>query len=173
MLKTWKMIETLANGYKWANELSNEYQHDRVWMFFKNLCILVLWTKVASALKGLIAGIFPTILTFSPYLPTLLVLAVTHALVASPVIGQAGRAVLNIDVIGAPSRHAVTVLGHVAYCDGVTTDMPAVQHRAVTATRARATVGPRSQHAGLRVTAGVVTRTFLKKVGQCYKKVGQ
>ena len=27
--------------------------HDRVYMFFKNLCILVLWTKVASAFKGL------------------------------------------------------------------------------------------------------------------------
>ena len=34
-------------------ELSNEYQHDRVKMFFKNRCILVLWTKVASSLKGL------------------------------------------------------------------------------------------------------------------------
>ena len=34
-------------------ELSNEYQHDRVWMVFKNLCILVLWTKIASALEGL------------------------------------------------------------------------------------------------------------------------
>ena len=28
-------------------DLSNEYQHDRVWMVFKNLCILVIWTKVA------------------------------------------------------------------------------------------------------------------------------
>ena len=27
--------------------LSNEYQHDRVKMFFKNLRVLVLWTKVA------------------------------------------------------------------------------------------------------------------------------
>ena len=35
-------------------ELSNEYQHDRVYMIFKYLCILVLWTKVASALEGLI-----------------------------------------------------------------------------------------------------------------------
>ena len=34
-------------------ELSNEYQHDRVKMVFKNLCTLVLWTKVASALEGL------------------------------------------------------------------------------------------------------------------------
>ena len=34
-------------------ELSNEYQHNRVWLFFKNLCVLVHWTKVASALEGL------------------------------------------------------------------------------------------------------------------------
>ena len=34
-------------------ELSNEYQNDRIYMFFKNPCILVLWTKVASALEGL------------------------------------------------------------------------------------------------------------------------
>ena len=31
----------------------NEYQHDRVSKIFKNLCILVLWKKVASALEGL------------------------------------------------------------------------------------------------------------------------
>ena len=57
------MIETLANGYSSEStlgELSNEYQYDRVGMFFKNLCILVLWTKVASALKGLT---LPTIFT--------------------------------------------------------------------------------------------------------------
>ena len=35
-------------------ELSNEYQHDRVSTIFKNLYIVVLWTKVASALDGLI-----------------------------------------------------------------------------------------------------------------------
>ena len=56
MQKTWKMIETLENGYSSEStqstqrELSNEYQHDRVQMVFKDL---VLWTKVASALKGL------------------------------------------------------------------------------------------------------------------------
>ena len=33
--------------------LSNEYQHDRVLLVFKNLCILGLCTKVASALGGL------------------------------------------------------------------------------------------------------------------------
>ena len=50
------MTENLAHGYSSEStqqELSNEYQHDRVWMIYKNLCILVLWTKVASALKGL------------------------------------------------------------------------------------------------------------------------
>ena len=50
------MTETLANGYSYEStqrELSNEYQHDRVWIVFKNLCICVLWTKVALALEGL------------------------------------------------------------------------------------------------------------------------
>ena len=50
------MTETLANGYSSESthrELSNEYQHDRVEMIFKNLCVLVLWTKVVSALEGL------------------------------------------------------------------------------------------------------------------------
>ena len=56
MRKTWKMSETLANGYSSEStqrELSNEYQHDQVKMVFKNLYIFVLWTKVASALEGL------------------------------------------------------------------------------------------------------------------------
>ena len=50
------MAETLANGYSFEStqqELSNEYQHDRVKMLFKNPCILVLTTKVALALQGL------------------------------------------------------------------------------------------------------------------------
>ena len=50
------MTETLAHGYSTDStyrELSNEYQHDRVSMVFKNLCIIVLWTKVASAFEGL------------------------------------------------------------------------------------------------------------------------
>ena len=50
------MTETLANGYSSEStqrELSNEYQHDRVYMVFKNICILVIWTNVASALEGL------------------------------------------------------------------------------------------------------------------------
>ena len=51
-----KLAETLAHGYSSEStqrKLSNEYQHDRVLMVFRNLCVLVLWTKVASALKGL------------------------------------------------------------------------------------------------------------------------
>ena len=50
------MTETLAYGYSSESaqrELSNEYQHDRVQMVFRNLCILVLWTNVALALAGL------------------------------------------------------------------------------------------------------------------------
>ena len=50
------MTETLANGYSYEStqrELSNEYQHDRVMMVFKNICVFALWTKVASALEGL------------------------------------------------------------------------------------------------------------------------
>ena len=46
-------------------ELSSEYQHDRVKMFFNNLCVLVLWTKVALALKGLMQQVCP-IVTLSP-----------------------------------------------------------------------------------------------------------
>ena len=50
------MTETLANGY--SNEsthrqLFNEYQHDRVLMVFKQLCVSVLQMNVASALEGL------------------------------------------------------------------------------------------------------------------------
>ena len=54
MMRKTKLIDTLANGYSSEStqqELSNEYQYDRV---FKNLCVLVLWMKVASALAGLI-----------------------------------------------------------------------------------------------------------------------
>ena len=52
MQKSWKMAETLANGYspestQW--ELSNEYQHDSISVVIKNLCIFVFWAKVASA----------------------------------------------------------------------------------------------------------------------------
>ena len=50
------MTETLTHGYLYEStqrELSNEYQHDRLKMDFKNVCVLVLRTKVASALEGL------------------------------------------------------------------------------------------------------------------------
>ena len=49
-------METLANGYSSEStrrELSNEYQDDRVSMVSQEFCILVLWTKVVSALEGL------------------------------------------------------------------------------------------------------------------------
>ena len=38
-------------------ELSNEYQHDKVSIVFKNLCFLVLWMKVASTVEGLITPV--------------------------------------------------------------------------------------------------------------------
>ena len=47
------MIESLTHGYlskSAQRELSNEYQHNRLWMVYKNLYVIVLWTKVASAL---------------------------------------------------------------------------------------------------------------------------
>ena len=50
------MTETLAHGYSSEStqrDLSKEYQYDRVKMVFKNICVLVLWTKEASALEGL------------------------------------------------------------------------------------------------------------------------
>ena len=50
------MTETLTHGYSSEStrrELSNEYQYDMVSMFFKEFSILVLWTKVGSALGGL------------------------------------------------------------------------------------------------------------------------
>ena len=52
-LKPLKTMPTLSCWYS-LNSSLNEYQHCRVKMVFKNLCILVPWTKVASALQGLI-----------------------------------------------------------------------------------------------------------------------
>ena len=54
--KKLKMTETLANGYSFESTqrgLFNEYQHDQVSMVFKDVCVLVLWTKLAPALEGL------------------------------------------------------------------------------------------------------------------------
>ena len=53
-----KIIETLANGYRYSSgstqrELSSEYQHGWFQMVIKRSCVLVLWTKVASASEGL------------------------------------------------------------------------------------------------------------------------
>ena len=56
MQKTWEISETLAHLYSSEStqqELLNEYQYDRVKMVSKNPCILVLLTKLASALEGL------------------------------------------------------------------------------------------------------------------------
>ena len=50
------MTETLAYEYSSESthrELSNEYQHDRVSMVYKNICVFVLWTKEASVFEGL------------------------------------------------------------------------------------------------------------------------
>ena len=50
------MTENLSHGYSSEStqqELSNEYQRDKVKMVFKNLCLLELRMKVVSALEGL------------------------------------------------------------------------------------------------------------------------
>ena len=66
------MTETLTRGYSSESaqgELSNEYQHDRVKMVFKNLCMFLLWTKVALALDGLNFFLFTFLfIVFSPSL---------------------------------------------------------------------------------------------------------
>ena len=52
------MTETLAYGYSSESTqrgLSNEYQHEKVSMVYKNLCVRMLWMKVVSALVGLVA----------------------------------------------------------------------------------------------------------------------
>ena len=57
--KNLKMNETLANGYSSESaqqELSNEYQLDRVLMVFTKFCVFVLCTKVALALEVLSFG---------------------------------------------------------------------------------------------------------------------
>ena len=51
-----RMTETVPHGYPSETthlELSNKYQHHRVWMVIKNLCILMLWMNVTSPLEGL------------------------------------------------------------------------------------------------------------------------
>ena len=50
------MDGTLDNTYSSEStkqELFNEYQHDRVKMVFKTLCVYVLWMKLASGLDEL------------------------------------------------------------------------------------------------------------------------
>ena len=49
------MTEALAHGYSSDHahwKLSNEYQHDRVYMVFKNRCVIVVRMKVA--MEGLL-----------------------------------------------------------------------------------------------------------------------
>ena len=59
------MTETHAYGYSFDSikqEPSNEYQYDFVKMILLDFCILVHWTKVASASEGLttsVAGVGP------------------------------------------------------------------------------------------------------------------
>ena len=53
--KRGEMTETLAYGYSCESAqwiISDEYQHDGIKMPFKNICILLLWMKVASTLYG-------------------------------------------------------------------------------------------------------------------------
>ena len=50
------MTKTLTNGYSTEStqeELSIEYQYERVYIAFKNICVIALLTKVALALEGL------------------------------------------------------------------------------------------------------------------------
>ena len=59
MQKSCRKTETVARVQSSESTLrelcrvSNEYQHDRIKRIFNNLCVLVLWTKVASVLKEL------------------------------------------------------------------------------------------------------------------------
>ena len=51
------MTETLAHGYSSESpqwELSKEYRHNRVQMFFKDLCILVFWSQSLGRVKSII-----------------------------------------------------------------------------------------------------------------------
>ena len=43
------MTGTLTNGYS-SERTQQELSNDRVQMFFKNLCILVIWTKVSLSI---------------------------------------------------------------------------------------------------------------------------
>ena len=47
-LRPWHM----GTHLRVLSELSNEYQHDRVLIVFKNLWVIVLWMKLALALEG-------------------------------------------------------------------------------------------------------------------------
>ena len=55
--KIFEITETLTNGYSFEStqrELSNEYQHDRVWMVFKDFLGFCTYDEsIASALERL------------------------------------------------------------------------------------------------------------------------
>ena len=58
------MTKILAYGYlseSAQQELSNEYQHERVLDVFQISFLIVLWAKVGSAFEGLILVITSTI----------------------------------------------------------------------------------------------------------------
>ena len=55
MQTTLMMTKTMAHGYSSEStqgELSKEYQYNRVYMIFENVCVLELWTNVAPAFEG-------------------------------------------------------------------------------------------------------------------------
>ena len=52
--KTWKITETLAHGY---SSESTQLELSKGIDGFKYLCVLELWTKVASELEGLKSAI--------------------------------------------------------------------------------------------------------------------
>ena len=73
MQNTLKLTETHAKGCSSEStqeELSNEYQHDRVSIVFKNLCVLVLWTEAASTLDGLMPCVYCWDRSQAPEVPT-------------------------------------------------------------------------------------------------------
>ena len=62
-MKLWLMGGySSESGESTRRELSSEYQHDRVLMVFKTLCIFMLWTKITLALEGLVGLISPYII---------------------------------------------------------------------------------------------------------------
>ena len=64
------MTETLAHGYASESsqrDLSSEYQHDRVQIFFKNMFVFQLWTSSIEWVKGILREVisYPVIFSLS------------------------------------------------------------------------------------------------------------